>query len=418
MNLLQLALAAEELTRQHPGLQVTPGRCVHSRNRNATCDTCVTGCPSGAITLVDHQPVVNMAQCIKCGVCLHTCPTGTFEGSDNTYHLLNCVSRLVDHEIVDVVCEHHPQPDRAARNTDALVQTTGCLAEIAPSAYVGLAAIGVRHIRARLDACGDCPVRILQPEIERTLESSATILAAFGQTDRIQAIRASSPRWRQRPRYQAKNPPLSRRGFFSVFTPDTTSPAAEIAPQIEPPPETAKYPPLERRRLLRALTRLAAEPASGQARLDVAGFASYTMAEGCTACEVCTRICPTAALTVQKTPPTFAVNFNPSLCTDCGLCVDLCEPGVLHRAQSPTAEAVRSGQPTALYHGTLRQCTHCKTWYSGNSAGSLCPVCDFRRQNPIGGKLPDTLLDTLPEATRARLRRLQQPRSDTDTPAL
>lgn len=412
MNLLQLALAAEELTHQNPGLQVEPARCVRSLNQHATCEICVTTCPTGAITLDGNHPTVDMDSCIKCGLCQHACPTGAFESSNHTYHLLNCITRIPDHEIVDVMCAHHRQPDKAARDSDAIIQINGCLAGLAPSAYVGMVTTGVQQIRVRLDACADCPLRILQPHIEHTLTNAATILMAFDHPDRIQMVTEDAPHWRQRPHHHAKNPPLSRRGFFSMLAPDTTSAAAEIAPQVEPPPTTEKHPPLERRRLLRALGRLEARPPDPETRLNAAGFATFTVADGCTACEVCARVCPTAALQVEKTPPTFSVIFSTRLCTDCGLCVDLCEPGVLHRAQPPLAAALQTDQAEALHTGSLQQCPRCKSWFSGDGSSKFCPVCDFRRQNPLGAKLPNALLDTLPGKTRDRLRRLNQDTTD------
>ena len=38
------------------------------------CETCVSECPSEAITMADEKAVVNEETCIDCGVCVDACP--------------------------------------------------------------------------------------------------------------------------------------------------------------------------------------------------------------------------------------------------------------------------------------------------------------------------------------------------------
>jgi Fe-S-cluster-containing hydrogenase component 2 len=38
------------------------------------CETCVSECPSEAITMVDEKAVVNAETCVDCGVCVDACP--------------------------------------------------------------------------------------------------------------------------------------------------------------------------------------------------------------------------------------------------------------------------------------------------------------------------------------------------------
>jgi ferredoxin len=47
-------------------------------------------------------------------------------------------------------------------------------------------------------------------------------------------------------------------------------------------------------------------------------------AQECLGCGVCESVCPTGALTVNRT-----VTVDPALCTGCGACVDECVQGVL-----------------------------------------------------------------------------------------
>lgn len=38
------------------------------------CETCVSECPSEAISMSDEKAVVDNDECIDCGVCVDACP--------------------------------------------------------------------------------------------------------------------------------------------------------------------------------------------------------------------------------------------------------------------------------------------------------------------------------------------------------
>ena len=38
------------------------------------CETCISECPSEAISMVDGVAVVNADLCVDCGVCVDACP--------------------------------------------------------------------------------------------------------------------------------------------------------------------------------------------------------------------------------------------------------------------------------------------------------------------------------------------------------
>lgn len=61
--------------RGHPVLDA--GKC-----RNG-CRACVACCPTGAIAVHDHQPVIDMGKCLFCAECAHVCPEQaiTFSGA-------------------------------------------------------------------------------------------------------------------------------------------------------------------------------------------------------------------------------------------------------------------------------------------------------------------------------------------------
>ena len=38
------------------------------------CESCVSECPSEAISMADEKAVVDVDECVDCGVCVEACP--------------------------------------------------------------------------------------------------------------------------------------------------------------------------------------------------------------------------------------------------------------------------------------------------------------------------------------------------------
>jgi len=47
--------------------EVNKGKCTG-------CESCVSECPSDAISMVDGKAQVNADSCVDCGVCIDACP--------------------------------------------------------------------------------------------------------------------------------------------------------------------------------------------------------------------------------------------------------------------------------------------------------------------------------------------------------
>ncbi|MBZ0296395.1 MAG: 4Fe-4S binding protein [Anaerolineae bacterium] len=377
MNLVQLALTVEKLTKESPPVTVDPMLCLHSRNKNATCDICVRACPVGAIQL-DGKPEVDTEACIRCGLCLHNCPTGAFEGRNNTYRLLRCAEQLVDREVIEVACSMHPTPAIGDGGVDAVIVTDGCLSALGPSAYAGLLALGVGQVRVRLDACAQCPLAMLQPHIQKTLSDVEALPGVEGRVD----VAAVPQRTKKRTVFSVKNPPMSRRGFFKKLSRQDVTSAADIAPNDVEHVE-GQHAPRERQQLLNAL-RVIAPP---QAPVAGEGFTHFSISSDCTACAVCARVCPTGALQFEKQEDTFQITFASGDCVDCGLCMSYCEPGALQEDGLPIVQELVDSTPELLHAGELHRCSRCGMPFAGDSQNGLCPVCAFRRNNPFGRRV-------------------------------
>lgn len=414
MNLIELALAAEAFVQQQPVIQQTTAQCVRTKNVHAACDRCAALCPTGAIRLDSGLPELTPEQCIKCGICLHTCPLGVFERPDGFQRLLSNAHGLREHQIVDIACVRHPAPQTTAPAVDGVVQTKNCLAELGVSAWVGLLAVGVEQVRVRLDACADCPLRVLYPSIEQGIAATRQLLSELDRAEAVVPVYAAEADWVERPLHHNTPARMSRRGLFaSLVNPEVA--AQQQAINLIDEGDGSDQLSRERRRLLNVLRLLTeALPDLPEAvRVDGAGFVQLVVSDACNACGLCERVCPTAALHVTKTDDQFMVIFEAQRCLDCHLCVDYCEPRALEMYGAPSLRHVLDEAHLLLHTGQLRQCTRCKTQFAGSADQALCPTCRFRREHPDGVRLPEAVLAQLPAATRERLLAVNANRAST-----
>ncbi len=368
------------------GLDVNVSRCTHTLDHASTCNLCVTGCPVGAIHL-SPRVTLDQATCVGCGLCLHVCPTEVFQGDDGVTQLLNCAGRLDNAPIIELACARHPQADSGPYPDAVALRTTGCLAALGPSAYVGLLAQGAERLIVRLDACDTCPIGAARPRIESAV-AVAQALGPAGVGDGWLATTGEPPLpGSKRPIYDVANPPVSRRSLFRLFSRETSRLAAQTLLPDEPPTAASPAPPRERRRLIQALRRLTGQVA-GEQPLAGSGFVSLIASSACTACGVCARACPTGALAFSQDGLAFALRFRPGACTDCGICLDVCEPGALARTAPPTVAEALSAEPLTLRAGAIQKCARCGAHFAATEGQKLCPVCEFRRQNPFGSRMP------------------------------
>ena len=378
MNLLSVAdkLADHDL----PPVTLDARRCVRANNRWSQCQVCVSACPVNALAL-DASITLNEKSCIACGLCLHVCPVGAFTGDDGAADLANSVARLSGASTLELVCQRHPAPEKGTA-VDAIVLRAGkCLAASSPALFLRLLTQDGLKIIARLDACAECPLNRVQPEITR-------VLAAVGQLfpERVSAV-VDKPDARARTRavYDAKSPPVSRRDFFQWMTSESVGTAARAFLSETDAPSSSHAPPRERRRLLSALKQIALNDAAQSALVQGVGAIKLNASDDCTACGVCARACPTGALRFATTASDgFRLSCLVSACTDCGVCFDVCEPDALQRVGVPTIGELLATETQLLKAGKLKHCAKCNAQFAADIEGDLCQVCAFRQQNPFG----------------------------------
>lgn len=352
-----------------PPVSLVAGACVHDQHKQATCDRCVTACPTGAFDIADGQITLTADRCVRCGYCVHACPTGAVSGQTGAEKLLRRVAQNSDQTHIELACGYRPKPYSQTDPEATLFITPRCLAALSVANYVELANQGVSHVTIRVDACASCPIGQVADQIHKTAET-AHPLTAVPPAMQLDVVTDTPPAGKTPPViHDVNRPEMSRRGLFQMFTDELRV----EEPESSTPVFSSLLPP-QRQRLLAALQARPEDPPAWAPSLDVVG--------DCTACEVCTSICPTNALVIEKGRAQFQLQLNAAHCTGCGLCTAACPENALQPGEESLPAVPGANTLMPLASGELRQCPRCKTTFSGSS--DLCPACAFRRQNPFG----------------------------------
>jgi ferredoxin len=271
----------------------------------------------------------------------------------------------------------------------------GCLAGLGTSAYIALVALEKKQLYVRLDACNDCPLYENQKTIRDFVANAKTLLGIFGFSDqsiKINLIIDTTGFMNKRPIWDAHNPPMTRRDLFKLASQQGQISAARMMAKDISTEE--KRTGRERIRLVNSLSMLSDKSPDHKRSLPKnLNFALLSILDTCTACNVCVRGCPTNALQLQinNEPPTFSVTFIPKNCIACKICQNVCAVDSIRINGNVTPELIIQEKPMILVHGEWKKCKNCRTLIPANHNKDICPLCEFRRENPIGMKIPPGL---------------------------
>ena len=383
MNLAAMADRVAAIERSTVTLNAA--RCLHARGTFSACQVCVEICPTAAIA-AGRPPSLDANTCGSCLACLPACPTGAFTADDPVPALLNCAAR-VDAPAMEIICQRHPRAEVGLAADNTAIRVRGCLAGLGVGAFVALAALGVRQVLVRADACGPCDWASLLPRLEQNVEQARRLLEPWDRAAAIVMVTTSPNQPATvRPVWEADNPPLSRRDLFRLASRRGQVVAARA--MSDETPSAARAPSRERQRLWKALEHLPRDQRQDPGHLPAGpGYAAVSASEACSACGACARICPTGALQLHirtEASPNFRLTFLAWACIECDACRQACLPGALALDSAPAFEVVfGQREPAVLREGELVRCKRCQTWMAARPGASLCPTCDFRRQNPF-----------------------------------
>ena len=356
-----------------------PERCLNSYHHGAGCTLCADSCPvEGTIAVIDGTPILDEGACLQCGLCLHLCPTGCFSQEGTRIDGLKRSLANLPPGPVDLLCPRHPHPDRGP--SSLAVQTEHCLAQLSAATLLELAA-GGRELRLDDSPCSECRLGGVHRYLEQTVTETGawgSLLEGSGQVS-LQSREARPEPAEERAVHDASRPLLSRRDLFGAvkraWPPDRSFEHAGAL--SDPgrsdragPASTAQLLPPQRARLLailRTSRSTTARPAGRDTERDAESRPGLPIAEvtiepdRCSACGLCARTCPTAAIAFTEDRDGFQLTFQASHCLGlrCNLCQQVCPEAALATKPAAADPAWLAATPRELAAGRLIPCKTC-----------------------------------------------------------
>ncbi len=376
---------------------VNDGLCLNRRFKAANCDLCAQACPVKAITV--YGPNVSLAPetCVHCGVCLHVCPTGVFttpQQAQADKKLLDAAAPL-SARTLELTCPANRHPDKTAAPVESVLQTGRCLAALSLGEMLDLARPRQRDLWLNDSGCASCPLGQAWPLILETAQQANTLLATWRHPVTLHT-QSAEPHALRTPRrvdlFSGQQPSYSRREFLTFLRHTTAQVVTTVAAEALAPPDLTVVPPLERgyeapyqrRHLTAAVGRLGL-PAPTALATDTLPWATVQISDACTACSLCARYCPTAAIRWQThavTPAAdsaattaFELSFVTADCIDCGICQAACPEGAITLVDSVNPAQLGQRQTIGLRSGDLHLCPACRKTMTDVSVRPICYVC-------------------------------------------
>lgn len=338
-------------------------RCTRYRYRYSACRRCADACPHEAVELLDEGIRLDPARCQNCALCTTACQT-TALGADNLPRL-DLLRRAIKVERFSFACAPSGQ------TADAVVPCLGAL-DAAMLAYLAKRRIAV-ELRGS-HHCAECAHGARgEAQLAAHLEAADTLEAEAAPEEWLAVTLAeASGEAAAKTDFHAGRRQLFRRLVGRGVDEMARATAAE-QPVEEKAIRTGPWFVPEMRELLAIVCR---RREGGEFRLaphPALPLAEIRLADGCTACEACFRVCPTGALQIDDEDTSWSLAFAIDRCVGCGVCLEVCQPRVLYAAEMFDAAPER--EPAILHRLAKQRCHRCDRFFVSAEPCDTCPVC-------------------------------------------
>lgn len=355
-------------------LELSPARCVRALSVNSICSHCADVCPTNAIALTGRLPSINQSLCVGCAGCVAVCPSEALALDD--FNPTEFFFSFASEEGNLVSCQKNI-PCIAALSTEHLISLC--------SLKKGLV-LDIGH-------CSSCEIghKVLEVMDERI--QSANYL--------LEAIEVESSVVYDEIAYCSAETgePKDRRDFFKTFhlrgiakakhnfekeIRSTTDAFVDTNLDSSHTQELRTKKITDRRKLFFTALKRVEKPS--QFHVVDGAMISFTSQkimdeDKCTACQMCYRVCPTAALTSDIR--NSKIDFDPFLCVKCHLCHDVCESDAISVSTSYNLTEWFEPKVQNLVTYLVRRCDECDALFSSVGGEKICRRCQLEEEEAL-----------------------------------
>jgi len=314
-----------------------------------SCGRCQEACPEDALVvnadLVGSSPVVDASRCDGCSACLDVCPTGalSLDGHDPGTMALQLKALLQEGvgaatPALIIACQVAAGPLHHLGERSGLpgwlVLEVACLGGVGSAWQLAALAAGARTVQ--LLPCARCENR---GSVIKGLDFTRSLLAAIGDAEASRRVGM----------LPSGGAPLKRAvhaaSQLGALTNETSGAGMPTPVGVE---ASARVSAWAVHQLQQALCQSVPDqhPKATVIIGESAPLGVLQISGGCTACGVCTRSCPTNAMSLRAGLGGTELVLDPAACTGCGACVHTCPEDVLSVARGVDLELLAGGRLT------------------------------------------------------------------------
>jgi len=343
-------------------------RCVRYRYAYSECNHCAEACPHEAIRLFDAGAEVLADHCRGCALCVVVCPTDALtEKSVSSDSLLKIAA---DKKQMTIACAP------SAAKGDAIVP---CLGAVNALVLADFARRGIALQLAGSWHCAECAHAVRGSELIEINLAVRNILCGVKRGDEAEwAAITMHEAESAKPAKGSDEHAASRRHLFRRMVSHGIEAVNEAIEAPPPPPlkvirAAAPFLP-ERKALLNDLYDAPIEEPVRVTRHPAIPAENWVVAQGCTNCEACVRVCPTGALQLLEDNNAWRLVLLPERCVACDACVEVCQPKVL-RPRDADSVVVSKQKARLLRSVSKKRCTGCDRVFVTEEVSPVCPIC-------------------------------------------